>query len=71
MRNAAIDGVICEVKHDEKTRKEYAEHEECVEWSDKEFHGRIIPRITIFTENKNQLPTGVEVGSKIVSIRVF
>lgn len=43
-RDATVDGIICQVKHDEKTRKEYAEYEERVEWSDKKFHKCIISR---------------------------
>lgn len=43
-RNAAIHGVVGEMKHDKKAREEYSQHEERVEWSDKEFHVVIISR---------------------------
>jgi hypothetical protein len=43
-RDAAIHGVVGKMKHDEETREENGEHEECVKWSDKEFHIVIISR---------------------------
>jgi hypothetical protein len=33
-RDAAINGVVGEMEHDEKAREENAKYEECVKWSD-------------------------------------
>lgn len=43
-RDAAIHGIVRKMKHNEKAREENAKYEECVKWSDEEFHEYIIPR---------------------------